>query len=338
MNNISKKYLSGDSLPWLMEDSHPVIRYLTVRDILNDSSTGNSYDRLLNDTSIQHLLKNSQDGLLGDTSHYDVLYKGSMWFFSVAVEHGLDIRTPEVLKTGEYLLRNFQLESGGFTINWKPRTALACRTGDMLKYLLRSGISGPGINAGIQWIIDHQRHDGGWLHCPLKGYVDHVKLSLFNRPGSYLDRESDVSTTSCFYATISCLNALLLYTNNNKMIKNSIHQACEFLLRHRMFKTSMDIPIKPRYGWNRDFRLLGYPVMMQYDILHGLIAIARAGHMDDMRAGEAFNIVISKQNTDGSWNLETASNGMLMGDQKKPPIGVKSKWVTLNAHRLLQYL
>lgn len=338
MNSGETKYLSGDSLTWLLDESNPVIHYLTSRDILHNPTDRKLYEELCNESSIQSLLKNSHDGILGDTRNFDVLYRGSMWFFAVAVESGLDIRTPEILKTGEYLVNQFQLDSGGFTINWLPRTALACRTGDMLKYLQRSGQKGKAIETGIQWIIDHQRHDGGWLHCPLKGYIDHIKLSLFNRPGNYLDRETDTSTASCFYATIACLYALLADDSENTRKEIAIRRACNFFLSHYIFKTSQSIPIKPRFGWNSDFRLLGYPIMMQYDILYGLIAIAKAGYMHDTHAGEAFNIIMSKQNTDGTWNLETAKTGMLAGDQKRPPIGTKNKWVTLNVHRLLSSL
>jgi hypothetical protein len=78
-------------------------------------------------------------------------------------------------------------------------------------------------------------------------------------------------------------------------------------------------------------------VLSQYDILYGLIFIAKAGLINDNRTGEAFNIIMSKQNNDGSWNLENAQTGMLYGNVKRNYVGKKNKWVTLNVLRLLKY-
>ena len=296
------------------------------------------YSDLLTDKRIQKIFSISADEILGDTASFDLYYRGTMWFFAEAVEHGLDKRTPAIKKTGELILKSYQVDTGGFTLHWKPRAAVSCRTGDMIRYLIMAGFNDSRVKNGIQWIVDNQRHDGGWLHCPLTVYKDFLLLSLFNRSGKYLHREKDSAVKSCFYGTYACLNALILYPDKSESIQESILRGCEFILNHRIFKTTDNNPIQPRFGWNKNFSLLGYPVLSQFDILYGLLTAAKAGLINDSRTGEAFNLLMSKQNLDGTWNLEIAATGMLFGNNKRAPVGKPNKWVTLNAVRLLQYV
>ena len=335
MTNI---YLHNNPIEWLLEDSDPSIKYLTRKEILNDPNYDDDYKYLLESKAINSRLKNKEN-ILGSTKQFDLFYKGSMWFFAEMVERGLDKRTGAIQKTAEFIIQISQTNSGGFTLNWRPPVALACRTGDMVKYLLRAGYNDERVHKGIAWIASNQRHDGGWLHCPLSGVCDQIKLVLFNQSGLGVQRDQDPHVTSCFYATIACSTALVEYRhiNGSHSYNDHIRKAADFFLQRSLFKNSENKPIKPKGSWNRDFRLLGYPVLSQYDILYGLIFIAKAGYFNDSRTREAFNIIMSKQNNDGSWNLENAQTGMLYAQNSKAPVGKKNKWVTLNVLRLLKY-
>jgi hypothetical protein len=335
---MENRYLNKNPIDWLLEETDPSIRYLTRKEILVDGDYYNSYDTLLESNDIRMLLKDNTD-ILGNTKHFDLFYKGTMWYFAEAVERGLDKQTNAIKKTAEFIIHRCQTNTGGFTLNWHPPVPVACRTGDMIKFLLRAGLNDENIGKGITWIADHQRHDGGWLHCPLAGICDQLKLILFNRPGDGLKREQNPNVASCFYATIACSMALIEYKQITGFNRYDHHilKAANFFLKRSLFKTGMNTAIKPGESWNTDFRLLGYPVLSQYDILYGLIFIAKAGFINDNRTGEAFNIIMSKQNNDGSWNLENAQTGMLYGNVRRNFVGKKNKWVTLNVLRLLKY-
>jgi hypothetical protein len=338
MNWLTSKYLSNSPLEWLLEDSDPSISYLTRRDILDDKSCDGLYSRISETPECKRLM-NKSGTILGRSNNYDIFYYGAVWCFAEAVERGLDRRSPVLQETARFIISHCQTPSGGFSLKWKPNTELACRTGDMIRLLLRAGYIDEHVQRGIDWIMAHQRHDGGWLHCPLAGICDQFKLILFNKPGSGLEREDDNQVTSCFYATIACSMALAEYR-----IKSASHSydltitnAAEFFLKRSLFKNTRGEPIRPRSTWNRDFRMLGYPVMSQYDILYGLLFIAKSGFLGDRRAGEAFNLIISKQNNDGSWNMENAQTGMMYGNEAKKHKSKKSKWVTLQVMRLLKH-
>ncbi len=333
---MKSKYLTKDPLDWMLNQDNPSIRYAVLKEILEEKKLDDEYRRIFSSAEIKALLDSSVDGILGDREKFDIFYHGTMWCFAEAVERGLDIRTGIVKKTADYIIEKSQLPSGGFTLNWNPQTELACRTGDMVRYLIKAGYRGETVDKGISWIIRNQRHDGGWLHCPISGFTDSFKLMLFKKPGKGLERENNRNVKSCFYATASCLSALLEYGREKKDYSENIINGTEFFLRQKIYLDRNNRPVKTRKYWNRDFRLLGYPVMAQYDVLYGLLITARAGMMGDPRSGKAFNLLMSKQNSDGTWNLENAQTGMLFGNGKAPT-GEKNPWVTLNVLRMLKY-
>ncbi len=331
-----QKYLNRNSLPWLLEKQDRSVYYVTSRDILNEETTDDKYKFLLEDSTIQQILDNSQERIIGDSDNFDIFYSGSLWYFAVAVEYGLDSRTEEIRETAEFLCTNSITDGGGFSFNWKPRTAVACRTGDMVRYLIRSGYHGDSVPSGIQWILRHQRHDGGWLHCPLQGVCDYTRFLLFNKPGGGLKREHDRSIPSCLIATTACSYALVEYRDRfrDNGCNQAIEDASRFILRYE-YDQSEKKTMNCTTSANTDFKLLGYPILSQFDILYGLIYLARSGFYSDVRTGTLFNLIISKQNGNGTWNLENSHTGMLFGDEKKPPLGRMNKWVTLNVFRLL---
>lgn len=334
---LDSKYLNGNPLEWLLEESDPSISYLTRKEIIADPNFKTGYGRILESRDIIDI-PGWGSGILGNSRNFDLFYRGTIWCFAESVERGLDKSTDIIRSTAEFIFSKVQTPSGGFTLDFNPPTPVACRTGDLCRYLLRAGYDDDRVRRGIAWIVSHQRDDGGWLHCPLAGICDQLKLIMFKKAGNGLDRESDPNVTSCFYATIACAMALVEDAQRfgSDSHRDVIRNAAEFFLRRSLYKNRNNEPIRPRGNWNRDFRLIGYPILSQYDILYGLLFIAKAGAISDRRTGETFNMLMSRQNDDGSWNLENAQTGMLYGNDARRHVGKKSKWVTLQMLRLLK--
>ncbi len=328
------KYLTENPLAWLLEENNRSVRYLTLRDILNKNNIDDEYEKLLQSSEILQIRRNLAD--ISSRKNYDIFYKGIMWYFAELVARGIDSRSDFLRQTADSIAQLSQMPSGGFSINWNPERELSCRTGDMIRYFLKAGIKDHRVKKGIKWIVKNQRRDGGWLHCPIAGMPDILKLIFLKKSGKGLLREEKRDVKSCFYASIACLNALIEYNAIENKYGENIKRGAEFFLKHRMFLNSKNRKIKSKKFWNKDFTLLSYPVLSQYDILYGLITIAKAGYINDRRTGTAFNLVISKQNIDGTWNLENAQTGMLFNERNKSLRGKKNKWVTLNILRLLK--
>ncbi len=327
------KYLNSDPLPWLIEDSDPVVKYLTKKKLLKNADS-NDYSELENSPDIQKILAKTKNGILGNLNQFDAFYTGSMWHFAKAAYLGLDSRNDIINKTAEALVNVSQLPSGGFAASSLPKKEDACLTGLMAEYFIISSVQNNAADAAIRWIIDNQRHDGGWLHTSFISNTDILKKIMLNKTGNGLKCELNNEIRSCVFATSACMKALLLDNKDNKH-SLIIRKAADFFLENRLFLNDQPnaTPSKIRKNLNRNFRLLSIPFFCQYDILEGLILMALSGNFADIKVNEAFNFIINKQNIDSRWNLESLSPGMLNINNEK--LNQQSKFVTLRMISLL---
>ena len=191
------------------------IRHLCARDILRpllgESAVADEYERLRASHEYRHFFSLARDGVLGDRRGFDLVGRGAMWRFAEAVARGYDRRELAVRETAGFLIGRCRGGSGGFVMNWTPAVEAACVTGAMVRRLIEAGFDDDSIGRGIAWITSHQRHDGGWLHCPIAGTADVFRLLLLRRAGSGLSREEDRMVGSCVFASFECLMALLEY-------------------------------------------------------------------------------------------------------------------------------
>lgn len=318
------KYLNMDPVPWLTDGNNPAVSYLVKNEILKQQDSEKIYEELVKSDLTNYFKNNVSKGILGDFTHLDLFYRGSVWFFLLAVESGYKYNSEFVSSTADKICSKTQLAEGGFKFNFKSSEAVGCRSGNLIYALLKSGIDDNRTKNGINWIIQNQREDGGWLHCPVAGFCDIMKIILLNKSGNGLKHEKEHTIPSCPIASYSCLNAII--QSDNKTFNETIDKGADFFIRNNFFiKTNK----KMQCGINVDFEKLGYPVMSQYDYLSGLILISKTGKYNCFKNGELFNRIIKKQNLDGSWNIENRFQGMM--NEKSG----RSRWTTMNVLRLL---
>jgi hypothetical protein len=317
------KYLRMDPIPWLTDSENPAVTYLVKDEILEVQEKNEIYTDLINSALTDYFKFNSSKGILGDPKHPDVFYKGTVWFFLLAVESGYKHSADFISASADYICKTTQLDDGGFKFN-HDSSSVGCRSGNLIYALIKSGISDSRTDAGIKWILKNQRNDGGWLHCPVAGFCDVMKLIFFRKSGNNLKYESDDKISSCPVASYSCLKALI--ESNNENYNQEVIKGADFFIRNNFFLKSNN---KLFCGNKIVPDRIGYPVMSQYDFLSGLILIAATGKWNDPVTGELFNRIIKNQNINGSWNCENKSPGMI---KEKPG---QSRWATLNALRLI---
>jgi hypothetical protein len=110
---------------------------------------------------------------------------------------------------------------------------------------------------------------------------------------------------------------------------NTIEKGAEYFLLHHIYKKSHNLSKVSKPGWLH----LGFPLMYQTDVLEILRILTKLGYKDE-RMQEAIDLLISKQDKTGKWNLENTFNGRFQTNIEQK--GEPSKWITLHALSVLK--
>lgn len=337
---------------WLLEKGNPSVRYFTLRDLLDkdeaDSEVREARKRIpRSEFAVKILGKQNAEGYWEDRDNpYHPKYKSTYWQIMILGQLGFDKSDRRVRKAFEFVF-NLQLSEGGFSsqtskralaeYEWmRTRTALkerlqpeadawaqslvrehqySCLTGNVCAAMLRAGYLGDTrLAKASDWLMKIQNVDGGWL-CPY--WKAHVK-----------------DTHGCFYGTICPLEAFseVPPAERSTEMRRTIERGAEFLLMHRLFKADHhDFKVINRH-WTR----FGFPWFYGYDVLRGLSVLTKLGYTNDDRLVDAVKLMIQKRQPDGKWLLETAPTGRMQANIEA--VGKPSKWITLNALRVLKRL
>lgn len=112
-------------------------------------------------------------------------------------------------------------------------------------------------------------------------------------------------------------------------VQRTLEEGTEFILKHHIHKRSHNLSQVSKPGWRR----FGFPLMYQTDVLEILGILTQLGCRDE-RMQEAIDLVVSKQDAAGRWKLADTFNGRFQVDIEEK--GKPSKWITLNALRVLK--
>jgi prenyltransferase beta subunit len=337
---------------WLLEKENPSVRYFSLRDLFGkdeaDSEVNEARAAIPNSkVAVKILLKQKTGGYWENKgSPYHPKYKSTYWQVMMLGHLGLNKNNAKVRKAFEFVFK-LQLSEGGFSSHtretaleeyeWmRTRTALkeklqpeanasarslvrehqyTCLTGNLCAAMLRAGYSGDKrLAKAVDWLVKVQNVDGGWL-CPY--WKAHVK-----------------DTHGCFYGTICPLEAFseMPESDHSAKVKGAIERGAEFLLMHRLYTADHH-----RFRViNRQWLRFGFPWFYGYDTLRGLSVLTKLGYVNDDRMVDAVKLLIQKKQPDGRWLLEASPTGRMQTNIE--PVGKPSKWITLNALRVLTRL
>jgi hypothetical protein len=323
-----KDILKADPTPWLLAEDNPSVRYFTLTEI-QDKSQGSPEVQTAKKATMTSgavpkiLAKMNPDGYWETPGgFYTEKYKGTVWQLIILAELGADSADCRVKAACEFIMQNSQQkESHGFSIAKAEKTGggrqsgvIPCLTGNMVYSLIKLGyLDDPRVKAAIDWINTYQRFDDADNTAALEGWpYDHLE-ACFGRH-------------SCHMGAAKALKALaeVPAEQRDSRTQSTIEAGAEYFLKHHIYKKSHELSKVSKPGWMK----FGFPLMYQTDVLEIFGVLATLGYKDE-RMQEAVDLVVSKQDSQGRWKLESTFNGKFQVDIERK--GEPSKWVTLKA-------
>lgn len=325
------KILKADPRPWLLEEDNPSVRFFALIELMGKSTKHPSVKKAQRDIMktgpVPTILFKQADGGYWDTAenfYVRAKYRGTVWQLLILAKLGVDYDDLQVKQAGEFILEWSQdRESGGFAArgNGKgglPAAVLPCLTGNMLFSLIRLGfLDDPRVQHGLRWIERYFRVDDGDGKPPAVWPYDRYEQCW----GSH----------TCHMGLVKIIKAIAEIPEEKRtpQLRQATAAGVEHLLRHHLYKKSHDLNSIAKPDWLK----FGFPLMWNTDALEMLGVLTRLGYRDE-RMREAIELVKAKQDEQGRWNLETTFNGRFQVNIERK--GKPSKWVTLNALRVLK--
>lgn len=169
----------------------------------------------------------------------------------------------------------------------------------------------------------------------LKSIVDFILSQVMPDGGFNCRLNRSGATHSSLHSTISVLEGITEFVLNKydyrlDELRHAEASAKEFILLHQLFISDHTGEII-----HKDFLKFPYPDRWRYNILRALDYFRYSQTDYDGRMARALEIVTSKRNKHGTWNLGAHQPGQIHFVMEKA--GQPSRWNTLRALRILDY-
>jgi hypothetical protein len=296
--------LNGDPLPWLLEPETPSIRYWTLIDILDrpasDREVQESRAAIAQQPLAQELFARQHPaGNWGDDETKPYTADGTLGALSIL--HMLGVEPDERTAAGcDSFLRFCQHESGGFSmVKTRHSGIFPCTTGEHLPMLVYFGLSdGPRVRDAFTFLIEDTSTKDA-LDC-----------------GRYQHQD-------CLWGAIAALNGLAVLPTDMRSPQSE-----------RIVQRLADALLNADYDFEGEHkRWLTFGVPRAWDLLSSLRALAVHGYADDPRFAPLLALLLDQQDEQGRWRCGSVSRTWPLERRNRP-----SKWVTLDALRLLEHI
>ncbi|MEO1032756.1 MAG: hypothetical protein AAFX55_15195 [Bacteroidota bacterium] len=169
----------------------------------------------------------------------------------------------------------------------------------------------------------------------LQPIVDSILSGLMQDGGFNCRLNRSGAVHSSLHTTLSVLEGFTEYIDagynyRKAAVLNAISSSKEFMLIHHLFLSD-----KTGKLIDKKFLQLSYPRRWRYDILSTLDYFQHSKTTWDHRMQKAVDVILSKRNKNGTWNLQAKHPGQTHFDMEKA--GQPSRLNTLRVLRVLKY-
>lgn len=328
--------IKGSSIEWLLEPEDLGVRYLALRDLLdrpvNDSELAMACNAAHTSGSIATVLGKMQpEGYWAKPGPgYTTKYRSTVWALILLAQLGADASQDERIRRGcAYLLEHSLVSGGQFTVYGTPSSTIDCLQGNLCWALLEMGYDDPQLAHAFEWMARTVTGEGMVSRNDKDAeprYYAYNCGPLFACGPNYAQ--------SCGWGAAKVMLAFgkLPKTQRTLLIENAIQQGLDFLFSIDPVTANWPTRLgdKPSRNWWK----FGFPVFYVTDLLQVAEGLVALGYGKDPRLANTLELIRSKQDDQGRWQLEydyTGKTWLNFGEKKQP-----NKWVTLRAMRVLK--
>jgi hypothetical protein len=331
--------LNEDPTPWLLEIDldNPGVRYHALSELMvlpPDETEVKAAKRAVMDSGpVPTILDNqAPEGYWAKPGPgYNPKYRATVWQVSLLAQLGADGTAPDIRAGCEYILDNTRSKHGGFSMTATPAGMIHCLEGNLCAALIDLGCFGDErLDEAIDWLARSITGEG-IAPAEERGATVRYLRSANSAPGFVCSANNQLP---CAWGAVKAMLALSKVSKSARTaaIQRAIEAGEAFLLAYD--PSVADYPMGYSTKPNRSWFKFGFPVFYVTDVLQNLEVLTALGLGSDERLIPALDLLLSKQDSQGRWNMEYTYNGKTWMDIEEK--GRPSKWVTLRALRVLK--
>jgi len=315
-------------LSWLLEKDNPGVRFLTLRDLAEESPKSKEFMAAKKEAyekgPIRETLKHmSVEGYwVKPGPGYNPKYTSTVWSLILLSQLGASIADDSRIKKAcKYYLDHAFSSAHSISINGTPSGTVSCLEGNMVLALTLLGCTDNRLMQTYDWMARSIIGDG-------------VKYYAYTCGPNFACGAN--GKKPCAWGAVKVLLALSSIPENKRtlLMKKAIKKGVDFFFSVDPVTTKY--PTRTNASPSRNWWKFGFPVFYITDLLQLTEALLSVGYGRDERLKKTIDYIKSKQDDQGRWNLDYSYAEKTWGDYGKK--GKQNKWVTYRALKTLKML
>jgi hypothetical protein len=333
---VTTTQIEARALDWLLAPEDPAARAVTLRDLLDapadDPELLAAQKEALHEGPIAVTLDHmeSEGYWSKEGPGFRPTYYSSVWSIIVLGQCGANPRLDERIPRATAYLVDHALASGGqFSMNGAPGGTIDCHQGNMLRALSDLGNDDPRLDAAWEWMARTVTGEG---IAPLT--EKKAPLRYYSGKCGRLFACGANNGQPCAWGAAEVMSAFARLPEQRRtpLVQRAIDAGVSFLLDCDTVNVPWPNGMSdhPSSKWWK----FGFPVFYVCDLLRVAECLSELGYANDPRLALTLDLIRSKQDEQGRWNLENnypSKTWANFGSLNKP-----NKWVTIRALRVLR--